>query len=74
MAKKIVGSIVATSRKSGLKEVFHVHKDGGTITFTKPDNPVWSHRCGPSNERNKSGWESEVVFLGYADAKYFPKT
>ncbi len=75
MTSKIVGSIVATDTKSGLKTVLHVHKNGGTITFTKPDNPDWSHQCHPSHEKNPEGWVAEVdTIFGttFKDAQFFP--
>jgi hypothetical protein len=75
MASKIVGSIVATDKGSGLKTVFHVHKDGGTITFTKPDNPGWSHQCHVSNQKAPDGWCIEVNTINtpaFEEAEYFP--
>ncbi len=75
MASKIVGSIVATVRATGLKTVLYVHKDGGTVTFTKPDNPDWSHQCHRSNEKDDEGWCCEVNIIAaptFKDAEFFP--
>lgn len=75
MASKVVGSIVATNTETNLKTVFHVHKDGGSVTFKNPDNASWSHLCHPSNEKNKAGWEKEVNMLGggFSDATFYPQ-
>ena len=75
MASKVVGSIVATEIKSGLKVVLHVHKDGGNVKFTKPDNAGWSHKCHSSNEKNSDGWLREVEVISaptFKDAEFFP--
>lgn len=75
MPSKPVGSIVATDIKSGFKTVFHVHKNGGTVTFTKPDNPSWSHNCHASNEKNSTGWCHEVNIIAapsFKDAEFYP--
>jgi hypothetical protein len=75
MASKIVGSIVVTHIDTGLKTVLHVHKDGGTVTFTKPDNPDWHHQCHPSNEKNTAGWCREVNGIAaptFKDAEFHP--
>ncbi|WP_131817780.1 hypothetical protein [Saliniramus fredricksonii] len=75
MANKAVGSIVATVVESGLKTVLHVKKDGGTVTFTKPDNPDWSHHCHASNEGSPQGWVREVETISaptFKDAQFFP--
>lgn len=75
MASKIVGSIVATHIATGLKTVLHVHKDDGSVTFTKPDNPGWSQQCHVSNEKNAEGWCREVNTIAtptFKDAQFFP--
>ena len=75
MAGNIVGSIVATHIATGLKTVFHVHKNRGTITFTKPDCPDWHHQCHSSNEKNPDGWCYEVDTIAsptFKEAEYFP--
>jgi hypothetical protein len=75
MASKIVGSIVATHIATGLKTVLHVHKDGGSVTFKKPDIPDWSHTCHSSNEKDAKGWCHEVNTIAtptFKDAQYFP--
>jgi len=74
MASNIVGSIVATHIATGLKTVFHVHKNPETITFTRPDSPDWRHPCHSSNEKDPDGWCREVDTIQaptLKDAKYF---
>lgn len=75
MASMIVGSIVATDTRTNLKTVFHVHKDGKNVTFTKPTNPDWSHNCYTRVKNNPEGWEQEVENLslgGFKDAVFYP--
>ena len=70
-----VGSIVATHIETGLKTVLHVHKSGGTVTFTKPDNPDWAHQCHSSNEKSPEDWCREVNTIAaptFKDAEFFP--
>lgn len=75
MASKIIGSIVATEIATGLKVVLHVHKNGGSIRFTRPDIKNWSHSCHPVNEKTPEGWVHEVRTIAaptYSDPVYYP--
>lgn len=66
---------MATDIKRRLKTVLHVYKDGGTVTFTKPDNPGWSHQCHVSNQKGVDGWCREVNAIAaptFKDAEFFP--
>ena len=74
MASKLIGSIVSTDTSTNLKTVFHVHKDGGSVTFTKPDSEGWSHLCHPSVKNTPEGWarEANTLYGGFADSEFFP--
>lgn len=75
MASKVIGSIVATHIQSGLKTVLHVHKDGGSVKFTRPDVPEWHHQCHGSVKNSAEGWCDEVMAINsptYSEPVYYP--